>query len=243
MAKNTGSRGSRAELYPLENLMVTVQQSPAGLAWRWRTELAVFTVLIAALVALSFISPVSWLAVHVTGLVRITSWPVWVSYLVWGAAELAVMAGVLLGIPVTRRFIVARFWCVLSRHRFQRLCWEARLHTRKGRLPVVLWVTPTKVGERLFVWCRAGISAEDFTQHTGEFRAACYARDARVTRNRRWSQLVTIDIIRRDTLAATHQVSSPLADLASTRQQVAPAALASRPAWPDGPTWDELESE
>ena len=50
--------------------------------------------------------------------------------------------------------------------------------------------------------CRAGICAEDFEAHIGELRAACYARDARVTRNRSWSQLVTIDIIRRDKLAA-----------------------------------------
>ncbi len=42
-------------------------------------------------------------------------------------------------------------------------------------------------------------------------RAACYAREARVTRNPRWSQLVTIDIIRRDKLAANHTVPSLLA--------------------------------
>ena len=58
--------------------------------------------------------------------------------------------------------------------------------------------------------CRAGICAEDFEAHTGELRAACGARDARVTRNTRWSQLVTIDIIRRDTLAASQTVPSPL---------------------------------
>ena len=58
--------------------------------------------------------------------------------------------------------------------------------------------------------CRAGISAEDFQDRTEELRAACYARDARVTRNRRWSHLVTIDIIRRDTLAAKNTITSPL---------------------------------
>jgi hypothetical protein len=58
--------------------------------------------------------------------------------------------------------------------------------------------------------CRAGICAEDFDAHIGEIRAACYAREARVTRNRRWSQVVTIDIIRHDTLAATRHVGSPL---------------------------------
>ena len=102
---------------------------------------------------------------------------------------------------------------MLARHRFHRLCWEARLHTRAGRLPVVLWTRPTKVGERLFVWCRAGICADDFTQNAGELAAACYAREARVTRNTAWSQIVTIDIIRRDTLAARHKVGTPLSRL------------------------------
>ena len=56
----------------------------------------------------------------------------------------------------------------------------------------------------------SGHLAEDFQDRTGELRAACYARDARVTRNRRWSHLVTIDIIRRDTLAASELIASPL---------------------------------
>jgi hypothetical protein len=209
----TKTRTKRDNLYAFDNLIVTMHRSPLGTAWRWRTELSVLTVLIAALAALSFISPVSWLAVHSAALIRITSCPRWVSDLTWGAAELAATLTALLGIPEGRRFIMARVWCVLARHRFQRLCWEARLHTRSGRLPAVLWVHPTRVGERLTVWCRAGVASEDFEKHTGELRAACYARDARVTRNPRWSQLVTIDIIRRDTLAASHQVSTPLARL------------------------------
>ncbi len=96
---------------------------------------------------------------------------------------------------------------------------EARLHTRSGRLPLVLWTRPTKVGERAHILCRAGICAEDFEAHIGELRAACYARDARVTRNIRWSQLVTIDIIRRDTLAASQSVSSPLQALGPARHR------------------------
>ena len=117
---------------------------------------------------------------------------------------------------------------MLARHRFHRLCWEARLHTRAGRLPVVLWTRPTKVGERLFVWCRAGICADDFTANSGELAAACYAREARVTRNTAWSQIVTIDIIRRDTLAARHKVGTPLSRLmdtyaAYTRRRTRPA--------------------
>ena len=132
-------------------------------------------------------------------------------------------------VPHSRRFITRRAWCVLARHRLQRLCYEARLHTRSGRLPLILWTRPTKVGERTWVLCRAGICAEDFDAHIGELRAACYARDARVTRNRRWSHLLTIDIIRRDTLAAREIIASPLERLTS--------ALPHRPARtgpPDG---------
>ena len=87
-------------------------------------------------------------------------------------------------------------------------------------MPAILWTRPTHVGERLTIWCRAGICAEDFEKSMGEISAACYARDARVTRNARWSQIVTIDIIRRDTLAATSKVSSPLARLALVYPEV-----------------------
>ena len=138
------------------------------------------------------------------------------------ASSSAALAAVVLAVPHSRRFITRRFWCVLARHRLQRLCYEARLHTRSGRLPLVLWTRPTKVGERTWVLCRAGICAEDFEARIGELRAACYARDARVTRNRRWSHLVTIDIIRRDTLAASELIASPLQRL-TARYQLEPA--------------------
>lgn len=231
MPTGTRSRGSRDDLYSFDRLFVSVHHSAVGTAWRWRTEAAVLSVLITALIALSFIRPLSALAASLAFLFHITQCPVWVSCLIWGAAELAAVIGVLLAVPATGRFITARFWCVLARHRFQRLCWEARLHTRAGRLPAVLWVTPTKVGERLFIWCRAGISAEDFAQHTGELRAACYARDARVTRNEKWSHLVTIDIIRRDTLSARNTVHSPLKTFISHARRTV-AAPPPAPDWP-----------
>jgi hypothetical protein len=181
------SRSNRNNPYILDDLFVTFHHSAAGTAWRWRTELAILTTITVAL----------WRLTIAITFVR-------------AAIGLAVIIAVLLAVPVTRRFITRQAWCVLGRHRLQRLCWEARLHTRAGRLPLILTVRPTKVGERFHVLCRAGICAEDFEAHIGELRAACYARDARVTRNRRWSQLVTIDIIRRDTLAASNAVTSPL---------------------------------
>jgi hypothetical protein len=194
---STKTRGTRDDLYSLDKFIVKAHRSAAGTAWRWRTELIILGGLLAAL---------AWLSGQIT--IR------------WAAVVLAAAIGIILGVPHSRRFTVRRFWCVLARHRFHRLCWEARLHTRAGRLPVVLRARPTKVGERLTVWCRAGLSADDFTQHTGELAAACYAREARVTPNTAWSQLVTIDIIRRDTLAARHQVGSPLTRLTAVYANV-----------------------
>jgi hypothetical protein len=101
---------------------------------------------------------------------------------------------------------------VLSRHRIQKVCFETRMHTRSGRLPLVLRIHPTQVGERALIWCRAGICAADFEAHTGEIAAACYARQARVEGNRRWAQLVQLDVVRRDTLAAHTVIPSGLAD-------------------------------
>jgi hypothetical protein len=177
------TRNHRNNPYVLDGLAAQLHRTAAGVAWRWRTELTILTLTAAALWRLTLLTTFTWAGVLV-GLALITM-------------------GVL---PWTRR----RFWCVLTRHRIQRLCWEARLHTRSGRLPLVLWTRPTKVGVRLYLLCRAGICAEDFQAHIGELRAACYAREARVTRNTRWSHLVTIDIIRHDKLAARNTVTSPL---------------------------------
>ena len=184
----TGRSLGRTSPYVIEGMAVTFHRTAAGMAWRWRTELLVLTLTTAALLRLHF---------------TMGGW-------IWPPVLAGLVVLVLLAIPSSRRYLTRRFWCVLARHRIQRLCWEARLHTRAGRLPLVLWTRPTKVGERAWLLCRAGICAEDFEDHIGELRAACYARDARVTRNTRWSQLITIDIIRRDTLAAAHHVPSPL---------------------------------
>jgi hypothetical protein len=189
------SRNQRNNPYLIDDLAVKFHHSAAGIAWRWRTELATLTMITAALWRLALLITITWAAATLAGLVL-----------------------VLAAVPVTRRFITRRFWCVLARHRLQRLCYEARLHTRSGRLPLILWTRPTRVGERIHLLCRAGICAEDFEAHIGELRAACYARDARVTRNRRWSQLVTIDVIRRDTLAASELIKSPLQRLTDRYQ-------------------------
>jgi hypothetical protein len=182
--RNGSGRNQRNNPYQLEELFHNFNRTPAGIAWRWRTELAV---LAAALRWLDSLIALNWAGIALGGLVA-----------------------VVLAVPHSRRFITRRLLCVLARHRLQRLCFEARLHTRSGRLPLIVWIRPTKVEERAWILCRAGVCAEDFDAHIGELRAACYARDARVIRKRRWSHLVTIDIVRRDTLAASTTITSPL---------------------------------
>jgi hypothetical protein len=154
-------RNQRNNPYVLDGLAVTLHRTAAGVAWRWRTELTIPTAITAATWRLALLLTLTWAGVLV-GLALIVT-------------------GVL---PWTRR----RSWCALARHRVHKLSWEARLHTRAGRLPLVLWTRPTKVGERLHLLCRAGTCAEDFEAHIGELRAACFARDAQITRNtQRWA--------------------------------------------------------
>src|SRR5690348_300502 len=124
MSKTNGSgRNQRNNPYQLEELFVKFYRSPAGIAWRWRTELVVFLVVFAA-----------WWRLDT-----------WVIVMPWSAIILAVVVALVLAVPYSRRFITRRAWCVLTRHRLQKLCYEARLHTRSGRLPLIAWIRPTKV--------------------------------------------------------------------------------------------------
>jgi hypothetical protein len=196
----SSSRSRSRSPYIIDDLAVAAHQTAAGILWRWRTEIAALLTLTAALAALS----------------RLIALP-------WAAASLGGLLAVVLAVPHSRRFLWRRVLCVLARHRLHRLFYnDRRLQTRTGRIPLVLWIRPTKVGERAHVLCRAGVCGEDFEDNAAQLAAACYARDARVTRNRRWSHLVTIDIIRRDTLAAGNAVTSPLQRLTALYQLDAP---------------------
>ena len=115
-------RNHRNNPYPADRLFAQVHHSAAGMIWRFRTEL---TALLAGMTGL-------WeLAKAVT--------------LTWAMIISTTLALVVMAVPPTRRFAVRRAWCVLSRHRIQRACYETRMHTRSGRLPLVLRITPTEV--------------------------------------------------------------------------------------------------
>ena len=139
---------------------------------------------------------------------RLGDWP--------AALVLAATASLLGWWPVSRRVLVALLGYVVTRHRLRTALVELRLTSRAGRLPLMLWLAPTPVGERVRLWCRAGVSAEDIADEAERLRAACFAREVRVTRDRRWSSLVVLDVVRRDPLGARHTVASPLADVAGS---------------------------
>jgi hypothetical protein len=190
VAKSSSARNHRNNPYVLDRAFVRVHHSAAGTLFRFRTELATLTAITAG----------GWeLAKTIT--------------LMWAVVIFMATAAVVTVLPWLRQFVVRRAWCVLSRHRIQRVCYETRMHTRSGRLPLVLRIYPTKVGERALVWCRAGICAADFEERAKEIAAACYARQARIEGSQRWAHLVRLDIVRRDTLGARHVIPSGIARL------------------------------
>jgi hypothetical protein len=196
VAKSSSARNHRNNPYVLDRMFVRVHHSAAGTLFRFRTELA----------TLSATTTGGWeLAKAIT--------------LTWAVVTLTAAATVITVLPWTRRFLIRRAWCVLLRHRIQKVCYETRMHTRSGRLPLVLRIYPTQVGERALIWCRAGICGADFEAHTPEIAAACYARQARVEGNKRWAQLVQVDVVRRDTLAPHHVIPSGIARMSPKWRQ------------------------
>ena len=173
--------------YLLDRMFVQAHRSAAGVLWRFRTEAAACLAAAAGIWALDRAVAATWTVVIIV-----------------------VSAVVITVLPPARQQVTRRVCCILSRHRIHRVCFETRMHTRSGRLPLVLRIFPTEVGERAIIWCRAGICKEDFELNAAEIAAACYARQARIEGHRRWAQIVILDIVRRDTLAPHYVIASGL---------------------------------
>ena len=69
-----------------------------------------------------------------------------------------------------------RAWCVVTPHRIRTGCTHAWIQTRDGRLPVALYTVPADFGERVWLWCRAGITARNLQAARDVGRHACWAR-------------------------------------------------------------------
>ena len=148
-----------------------------ALLWHWRYELGLVTGLAAVAVASGYMLGAAWL-------------------IAMAAMGVVLFAGALLWAP-SRQRLVARAWCVITPHRVRTGCAHAWVQSRDGRLPVVLYTTPAGFGERVMLWCRAGVTAGDLEAAREILRAACWAADVRVVTSARYPHLVALEVIRR----------------------------------------------
>ena len=165
-----------------------------GVLIRWRAEIALTAVLVTA--------------------------RIWLGNELGATYAWLIMAGsmlVIVAVPQARWFVFTRFWCLVDRHRLRTCLRQARARTMNldGALPFMLWARPTKTGERIWMWSRAGSSSGDLEAALEYIAPACYARDARVYKVRKLSTLFAVDILRRDPLDRSTPIDSPLAKIGS----------------------------
>jgi hypothetical protein len=147
-----------------------------GLIWHWRYELGLSAGLATVGLASGYALGAAWLiALAAAGLVLLVAGLAW---------------------PPSRRRLVARAWCVITPHRVRTGCRHAWVQTRDGRLPVILYTTPAGFGERVTLWCRAGITRGDLEGARDILRAACWASDVRVVGSARYAHVVVLEVIR-----------------------------------------------
>lgn len=147
--------------------------NPLVTVFRWRYELAGVAALVVAWTALG----------EVTGAAVVA------------AASVALIAVAVIS-PRARRYLAARAWCIVTPHRVRAGCVQAWIHSRNGKIPIVLLTRRRPTGERVYLWCRAGTSAEDLSSARGLLAAACWAHDVRVSRHPQYAHLITLDVIR-----------------------------------------------
>lgn len=162
-----------------------------GTIWRWRVEgLCVLTLTVAWI----------WIAYQIP-----ESWPRWTAPVI-----LIAIIVVIAVVPASRRFVIRRMWCVFSRHRIRKCFVQSRVMTHEGLLPLFMWTRPTSVGDRLWLWLRPGLSGRDIEAVADRVAAACWASTARVRVSAKRAAIVSVEVIRRDPLATSGQLHSPL---------------------------------
>ena len=168
-------------------------------AWRWRYEIALVSGLSAGLAAAisSFGAVPTIVAVIVVAL----------TILCW---------------PPARRFATDRAWCIITPHRVRVGCVEGLIYSSRGKIPIILWTSHQAFGERVSLYCRAGTTADDFVSARTVLATACWAQDVAIFVDPHHTQLITLDVIRR-------QSDDLSKDLEGNR---APDPTGGPPAWP-----------
>lgn len=158
-------------------IMPPARPNPVLMVWRWRYELTLLAGLSLTLVAL-----VEFLGPNGTMLLAVIA----------GSAVLTM----LIAWPAARHRLNARAWCILTPHRLRTGCVQARIYTRCGRLPAILWCAPKEYGEQVLIWCPAGVTAGDFLTARQILAAACYASKIEVVTHPRYRHIVILGVIR-----------------------------------------------
>jgi len=148
--------------------------NPLVILWRWRYELGFLLFLAIALLALA--STIGW----------------W-----WGLAMIGAAGGLMAAWPAARRQVIVQSWRILTPHRVRTGCMQAWIHSRRGRIPIVLITTAEPFGERVYVWLRAGMSVEHLIEARALLTTACWASDLLVLRHERFAHIAVLDVIRR----------------------------------------------
>jgi len=171
-------RNDPSVLASVEAAISTVARpGPLAWLWHWRYELGLTAGLAAVGLASGYKLGLAWLiAIAATGLALLAAALVW---------------------PPSRQRLIARAGWVITPHRLRTGCTHAWIQTRDGRLPTILFTTAADFGERVTLWCHAGITAADLEAASDVLRTACWASDVRVVASTRYRHIVVLEVIRR----------------------------------------------
>jgi hypothetical protein len=169
--------------------LATARLIPAliRLLWPWRRELTVVIGLLALWHLLDAL-PWTWLALSL---------------------YLALLAGIAAWTPA-RRWLLWWLRCGRTRRALIAGLAQSRSANLDGQLPRITSTRPTPVGERITLRLRPGQSYELLDARIDQLRAAVHAADVRLNLDRTRTNRLTVDVVRRDPLAATGPI--PWAD-------------------------------
>lgn len=172
-----------------------------GYAWWWRYELGIILALTAT----------TLLLVHAFGAIP-------------AILGISATIGVYAVWPPAQRACVIIAWHIITPHRLRVGFAQARIHSRNGRLPTILRTSHRPFGERVRLWCPAGVTVADLRSARDILTAACWAADIRVTADPRHAHLATIDVIRHPP-QRTPGVRTPRRRSVRCREQSPPDSL------------------
>lgn len=173
MTRRSRQRREARLLATLEGVITPRRRaSLPALIWNWRRELAGLVCVATVWIAVAHALSIAWAIVVLSAIIGMLSppWP---------------------------QRLIAFVWHLLTPHLLRSGIYQARIQNRNGRRPFIVRVTREPFGERVRLWCPAGTSAEDLQAARAVLRAACWAADVRVTRDKRRSQIVILDVVRR----------------------------------------------